>query len=126
MTAQACPTCGRLPECPSSSKLTPWVDAAAVAAHFGVSRDYVYRHADALGAVELPGGGKKPRLRFNLDRVAAAIAGSSSKTSQDVESPDAAGDCASERPHSNRRNRRNPPQRRLDYAPLYDSERKVP
>jgi hypothetical protein len=41
------------------------VDAAAVAAALGVSRDYVYDHADDLGGVRL-GDGPRPRLRFDL------------------------------------------------------------
>jgi hypothetical protein len=41
------------------------VDAAEVARRFGVSRDFVYAHADDLGAVRL-GHGPKARLRFRL------------------------------------------------------------
>jgi hypothetical protein len=48
------------------------VDAAAVARDLGVSRDYVYEHADELGVVRL-GDGKKSRLRFNLDEARAAL-----------------------------------------------------
>lgn len=44
------------------------VDAAAVAARYGVARDFVYRHADDLGAVRL-GEGPRARLRFDLERV---------------------------------------------------------
>jgi hypothetical protein len=40
------------------------IDAAEVARRFGVSRDYVYQHADELGAIRV-GTGSRPRLRFN-------------------------------------------------------------
>lgn len=40
------------------------VDASEIARRFGVSTDYVYRHAEELGVVRL-GDGKKPRLRFD-------------------------------------------------------------
>jgi len=39
------------------------IDAAEVARRRGVSRDWVYRHADELGAVRM-GEGSRPRLRF--------------------------------------------------------------
>jgi hypothetical protein len=42
------------------------VDAAVLAGFLGVSRDFVYSHADELGAVRL-GAGARPRLRFNRD-----------------------------------------------------------
>lgn len=48
------------------------IDAAAVAERFGVDRGWVYAHADELGAVCL-GGGSRPRLRFDPDRVLAAL-----------------------------------------------------
>jgi hypothetical protein len=44
------------------------VDAAEVARRLGLSRDYVYKHADELGAMRT-GTGKRARLRFDLDRV---------------------------------------------------------
>lgn len=40
------------------------VDANEVARRFSVSRDYVYEHADKLGAVRL-GNGSRARLRFD-------------------------------------------------------------
>jgi hypothetical protein len=46
------------------------LDAAAIAARFGVSRDWVYSRADELGAIRL-GEGPKARLRFDPERVAA-------------------------------------------------------
>lgn len=42
--------------------------AAGVARRLGVSRDWVYEHANELGAVSL-GDGVKPRLRFNPETV---------------------------------------------------------
>jgi hypothetical protein len=42
-----------------------YVDAATLAAEFGVERDWVYAHAEELGALRL--GGPKGRLRF--DRI---------------------------------------------------------
>jgi hypothetical protein len=48
-----------------------FLTAAEVAVRFGVSRDYVYEHADALGA--LLGDGQRPRLRFDPAKVAAAL-----------------------------------------------------
>jgi hypothetical protein len=39
-------------------------DAAGIARRFGVSRDWVYDHADELGAIRLGSG---PRARLRLD-----------------------------------------------------------
>lgn len=44
------------------------VDAAELARRFSVSRDYVYEHADELGAVRL-GNGLRARLRFDIVTV---------------------------------------------------------
>lgn len=44
-----------------------FVDAAELAALLGVERDWVYEHANALGAIRL--GGPRGRLRFDLRRV---------------------------------------------------------
>jgi hypothetical protein len=49
------------------------VDATEIATRFGVSRDFVYAHADELGAVPL-GTGPKPRLRFDPAKVADLLA----------------------------------------------------
>jgi hypothetical protein len=46
---------------PSAVRL---VDAATVAAVFGVERDWVYAHAHELGVIRL--GGDRGRLRFDL------------------------------------------------------------
>lgn len=47
------------------------VDAATLAAHLGVTRGFVYEHAQQLGGVRL-GNGSRPRLRFDLDRALEA------------------------------------------------------
>jgi len=63
------------------------VDATAIARRFGVDRSWVYEHADELGVVRL-GRGPKARLRFEHDRVAAALtARESGKQSRAAESP---------------------------------------
>jgi hypothetical protein len=43
-----------------------WIDAQEVALQLGVSRDWVYEHADQLGASRI-GRGPRPRLRFPPD-----------------------------------------------------------
>jgi hypothetical protein len=43
-----------------------------VVARFGVSRSYVYDHANELGAIRL-GDGPKARLRFDLEQVALTL-----------------------------------------------------
>src|SRR6266571_4338030 len=48
------------------------VDAATVARYLGCGRDWVYSHADQLGARRL-GAGAKPRLRFDFADVDAAL-----------------------------------------------------
>jgi hypothetical protein len=60
---------------PATSTPPSLVDAAAIAARFGVSRSWVYEHATELGAIRLgePGERRRPRLRFNPDRVAEVL-----------------------------------------------------
>jgi hypothetical protein len=48
------------------------LSAAQVAERFNVDRDWVYAHADQLGARRL-GTGPKPRLRFDPGEVAAYL-----------------------------------------------------
>lgn len=48
------------------------VDAACVAERLGVSRDFVYAHAEELGVRRL-GSGPRPRLRFNLAEIDAQL-----------------------------------------------------
>src|SRR5947199_4062599 len=40
-----------------------WLDARQVAERLGVSREWVYEHAEDLGASRI-GSGRRPRLRF--------------------------------------------------------------
>lgn len=61
------------------------VDAETVAAALGVSRAYVYEHADELGAERL-GDGPRARLRFDLERARAATARSERRRSEGSES----------------------------------------
>jgi len=49
------------------------VDAATLAAELGVERSWVYEHRDELAPVRL-GTGSKPRLRFDVQAVRAALA----------------------------------------------------
>jgi hypothetical protein len=48
------------------------VDARGVAETYGVSRHFVYTHADELGAIRL-GSGPRARLRFDLLEVAQRL-----------------------------------------------------
>lgn len=48
------------------------LSAAEVSRRWGVSRRWVYDHAEGLGAVAL-GGGPRPRLRFDPDLVAERL-----------------------------------------------------
>jgi len=50
----------------------PLLDAGQVARRLGRSREWVYRHADELGAVRL-GDGERPRLGFEPAKVAAYL-----------------------------------------------------
>jgi predicted DNA-binding transcriptional regulator AlpA len=48
---------------PEATTAEPWLDAKDVAKLLGVERDWVYEHADELGATRI-GSGPRPRLRF--------------------------------------------------------------
>ena len=50
----------------------PLLTAAQVARRFGVTRSWVYAHADELGVVRL-GDGPRPRLRFDPAIVAQVL-----------------------------------------------------
>ena len=55
-----------------------FIDAAEVAHRFGVSRDWVYAHAEELGVLRV-GDGSRPRLRFDVKKVSdrfGSLAGS--------------------------------------------------
>jgi hypothetical protein len=67
----------------------PLVDVGALAAELGVSRAYVYEHADELGALRLGKGPKAP-LRFDPVAVRAALSCSGSERSQS-QNPSAGG-----------------------------------
>jgi hypothetical protein len=54
------------------------VDAATLAAEFGVTRSWIYEHRDELGGVRL-GTGAKPRLRFDVQRAREALIGGSQR-----------------------------------------------
>ncbi len=63
------------------------MNATDVALSLGVTRTWVYDHADELGATRL-GTGAKARLRFDPQKVADAMAScSTSRGSQEPESP---------------------------------------
>jgi hypothetical protein len=63
------------------------VDAQTIARRFGLGPRWVRDHAAELRAVRV-GGGPKPRLRFDVEKVAAALtARSSSKESQAPDRP---------------------------------------
>jgi len=77
---------------PSASRLA---DAAEVARELGVDRDWVYEHAEELGAARL--GGARGRLRFDLVRIRRDLA-----CSDDA----ASGPAIVRRPRRQPRNRR--------------------
>lgn len=59
----------------------PLIDASALAAELGVSRDFIYEHAHELGALRL-GNGPKARLRFDPAAARDALSCYSSERSQ--------------------------------------------
>jgi len=82
---------------PPGALPTTLVDVETVARYLGVSADYVYRHADELGARRLPsagragGKGTKRRLRFSLaeldKQLKARTTCSASRESEEGEPP---------------------------------------
>jgi hypothetical protein len=58
----------RIVELALDSEAVQFIDATEVAHRFGVSRDWVYEHAEELGAVRV-GKGSRPRLRFDAKKV---------------------------------------------------------
>jgi hypothetical protein len=61
--------------------------AAEVARRFNVDRSWVYENAERLGVVRL-GGGPRPRLRFDPERVAEALRScSTDRRAQDATEP---------------------------------------
>lgn len=74
------------------------VSAEEVARSWGISRRWVYDHADELGARRL-GGGQRPRLRFDPDEVAERLGepGAGGRAGGDEQrSASIRGDCASD------------------------------
>ena len=62
------------------------VSAVELAVFLGVTQDYVYLHADELGAWRL-GNGPKARLRFDLETVRSRLTScTSGRASSDAES----------------------------------------
>jgi excisionase family DNA binding protein len=61
----------RVDEIRSSPPAARLLTAAELADVLGVHRDTVYEHAGELGVIRI-GGGKKPRLRFDLEQARAA------------------------------------------------------
>ncbi len=55
------------------------VDASAIARRFGVSRAFVYDHAEALGAIRL-GAGPRARMRFDPTEVERLLGNAGHKT----------------------------------------------
>lgn len=87
---------------------SPLVSAGALAEILGTSRDYVYRHAERLGAVRLGGETPRPdgdgvprggsRLRFDVEKaLAAQSARQASEESQAADPPAGAGNQAGHR-----------------------------
>jgi hypothetical protein len=67
------------------------VDAATLAAALGVTRGYVYDHADELGVIRL-GSGPRARLRFAFDEALGRLAScSGDRESERVVEPDRGG-----------------------------------
>lgn len=61
------------------------LSAAQVAERWQIDREWVYAHADELGAMRL-GTGPRPRLRFDPARIAERLTSTSSDQSQDQRS----------------------------------------
>jgi hypothetical protein len=93
---------------------SPLVSAGELAEILGTSRDYVYRHADDLGAVRLGGDGPRSehggsRLRFDVEKaIAAQSARQASESSQTADPPAGAGNQAGRRRRSVERRRSRP------------------
>jgi len=68
---------------PSSREL---VDANEIARRFGVSRAFIYDHADELGAVRL-GPGPRARLRFEPAEVGRLLGERGKKQARPVSGP---------------------------------------
>lgn len=83
------------PEAGATRARKKMLTATEVAELFGVSRRWVYDHAEVLGARRL-GTGTRPRLRFDPDEVAERIDGLAAGPASRVATPGSAamrGDC---------------------------------
>jgi len=60
-------------EAPTLAAPAQLLTASEVADRFGLSREWVYAHKTRLGAIPIADG-LRPRLRFDPERVAAALA----------------------------------------------------
>ena len=90
---------------PTVTPAVRYVDAAHVARVLGVDREWVYAHANQLGAIRL--GGPTGRLRFDLQHIERCL----------VEAPQAPGKHPAP---GGSLTRRRPAQSRLDLLP-YES-----
>lgn len=83
------------PKPQAASARKKMLSAAEVAELFGVSRRWVYDHAEVLGARRL-GAGARPRLRFDPDEVSERIDGLAAGQGSRAAAPGSAamrGDC---------------------------------
>jgi excisionase family DNA binding protein len=78
---------------------TRWLTAAQVARLLGVSRDYVYTHADEIGAERL-GTGPRARLRFDARKLEGRV---TIRTESERSDPPAAPPHGASRPPARRR-----------------------
>jgi len=65
------------------------IDAQEVARRYGVSRAFVYEHADEVGAIRV-GAGPRPRLRFDAATVGERLVGASPASRPPTRARDAA------------------------------------
>lgn len=71
-----------LDERDASPRQTRLVDADELAEALGVERKWVYQHADELGVRRL-GSGRRPRLRFDLERAQRVLEAKSQRPPDD-------------------------------------------
>jgi len=86
---------------------TPLVDANALAAELGVSRDFIYEHAAQLGVLRL-GAGPRARLRFDPVAARQALTCSGSKGAPAQAPSNGGGSAPSHTRSSGRRPNRRP------------------
>jgi hypothetical protein len=88
------------------------IDATQLARRLGVSREWVYEHANELRAITL-GGGPRPRLRFDLEVAVRVIEGRRRGTPLGP-AP------VSTQPRPTRRRRRQPASSDVPLLPVYE------